>query len=74
MSDKRAAYYAMTGAEFSREVGDDVDKWTDAGIENATRHGMTIEREWLRSLLADAMDAARKFSRPVVPVDEDDNP
>jgi hypothetical protein len=61
-------YECMTGAEFMRLVGDDVDKWTDAGIEAAARHGYTVEREWLRSLLADAMDAARRFNRPVVPV------
>lgn len=68
-------YDGLTGAEFMRLVGDDVDKWTDAGIEAAARHGFTVEREWLRDLLADAMDAARRFSRPVVPVaTEDDNP
>jgi len=77
MSDKgkyAVIYEGMTGAEFQQHVGDDVDKWTDAGIEAAARHGMTIEREWFRDFLADAMDAARRFSRPVVPVTEDDNP
>ena len=62
-----ATYDGMSGAEFMRHVGDDLERWTDAGMEAAKRHGMTVEREWLRSLLADAMDAARRFSRPAVP-------
>jgi len=64
---KNVTYDGMSGAEFTRAVGADVDRWTDAGMEAAKRHGMTVEREWLRSLLDDAMDAARRFGRPVLP-------
>lgn len=71
---KNVTYDGMSGAEFTRAVGADVDRWTDAGMEAAKRHGMTVEREWLRSLLDDAMDAARRLSRPVVPFPEDDVP
>jgi hypothetical protein len=70
----KAAYDGMTGAEFMRAVGDDVDKWTEAAMEGAARYGMTVDRDWLHDLLADAMDAARRFSRPVVPVNEDTAP
>ena len=71
---KPATYeVSMTGAEFMRAVGDDVDKWTDAAMEGAARHGMTVvDRDWLHDLLDDAMDAARRLSRPVVPATEDD--
>jgi hypothetical protein len=67
MTDKPATYDGLTGAEFQRAVGADVDKWTDAAMESAKRNGVTVEREWLRALLSDAMDAARHLSRPVVP-------
>jgi hypothetical protein len=48
-----------------------VDKWADAAMVAAEDLGFKIEREWLRSLLADAMAAAREGSireviRPVV--------
>ena len=71
---KPATYEGMTGAEFMRAVGDDVDKWTDAAMEGAARHGYVVDRDWLHDLLADAMDAARRLSRPVVPATEDDAP
>jgi 2-oxoglutarate dehydrogenase complex dehydrogenase (E1) component-like enzyme len=70
----KATYAGLTGAEFMRIVGADLDKWLDAAMESAAANGITVEREWLRSLLADAMDAARRLSKPVVPVTEDDNP
>jgi len=50
----------LSGAAFMRAVGTDVDKWTDAAMAAAEDLGFTVEREWLRSLLADAMDAASK--------------
>lgn len=50
----------LSGAAFMRAVGTDVDKWTDAAMAAAEDLGFTVEREWLRSLLADAMEAARK--------------
>lgn len=53
MSDK-------SGREFVREVGADLDKWTDKMAESAKAQGHPVEREWLRSWLNDAMDAARK--------------
>jgi hypothetical protein len=61
----------LSGAQFQREVGTDVDKWADAAMVAAEDLGFKIEREWLRSLLADAMAAAREGSireviRPVV--------
>jgi len=52
----------LSGAAFMRAVGTDVDKWTDAAMAAAEDLGFTVEREWLRSLLADAMDAASKNS------------
>jgi len=52
----------LSGAEFQREVGTDVDKWADAAMIAAEDLGFTVEREWLRSLLADAMEAASKNS------------
>jgi 2-oxoglutarate dehydrogenase complex dehydrogenase (E1) component-like enzyme len=70
----KATYAGLSGAEFMRIVGADLDKWLDAAMESAEAKGMKIEREWLRSLLDDAMDAARRLSRPVLPVTEDDNP
>jgi hypothetical protein len=50
----------LSGAEFQRQVGADVDKWTDAAMAAAEDLGYTVEREWLRSLLADAMEVARQ--------------
>jgi hypothetical protein len=52
----------MSGAEFQRSVRDDPDKWADAAMVAAEDMGYKIEREWLRSLLADAMAAAREGS------------
>jgi hypothetical protein len=43
-------------------VRDDPDKWADAAMVAAEDMGYKIEREWLRSLLADAMAAAREGS------------
>lgn len=58
---------SKTGREFIREAGDDLDKWTDAMAESAAREGHTLEREWLRAWLGDAMDAARKAKPPPIP-------
>ena len=55
-------YATMTGAEFQRAVRDDPDKWADAAMAAAEDLGYKIERDWIRSLLADAMDAARRTS------------
>ena len=52
----------LSGAAFMRAVGTDVDRWADAAMAAAEDLGFTVEREWLRSLLADAMDAASKNS------------
>jgi hypothetical protein len=52
----------LSGAEFQRSVRDDPDKWADAAMVAAEDMGYKIEREWLRSLLADAMAAAREGS------------
>jgi hypothetical protein len=52
----------LSGAQFQREVGTDPDKWADAAMVAAEDMGYKIEREWLRSLLADAMAAAREGS------------
>jgi hypothetical protein len=52
----------LSGAQFQREVGADVDKWADAAMVAAEDLGFKIERDWLRSLLADAMAAAREGS------------
>jgi hypothetical protein len=52
----------LSGAEFQRSVRDDPDKWADAAMVAAEDMGYKIEREWLRSLLADAMAAARQTS------------
>jgi hypothetical protein len=54
---------SMTGREFLRSVGDDVDKWTDAGIAALQANGVTLDRAWLRSFLDDAMTAAREHER-----------
>ena len=55
-------FLEMSGADFQREVGDDVDKWADAAMISAEDAGYKIDRDWLRSLLDDAMEAARKGS------------
>lgn len=49
-----------SGREFVREVGADLDKWTDEMLVSAANHGHPVEREWLRSWLCDAMQAAQK--------------
>jgi hypothetical protein len=51
-------YRTLSGAEFQRMVGTDPDKWADAAIEDAHQRGFTVKRDWLRAVLADAMDAA----------------
>ncbi len=55
-------YRTLSGAEFQRTVRDDLDKWADAAMIAAEDLGYKINRDWIRSLLADAMDAARKGS------------
>jgi hypothetical protein len=70
----------MSGAEFQRNVHDDVDSWADRMVEDGLRQGMVLHRqggtafcdrdaarEWLRGWIQDAMDAARKAKpKPVV--------
>jgi hypothetical protein len=57
----------MSGAEFQRNVHDEVDSWTIQMMASAERLGFKVEYEWLRSWLGDAMDAARKGTpKPVV--------
>jgi len=55
-------YRTLSGAAFQRAVRDDPDKWADAAMIAAEDLGYKIERDWIRSLLADAMEAARKNS------------
>jgi hypothetical protein len=55
-------YRTLSGAEFQRTVRDDPDKWADAAMIAAEDLGYKIDHDWLRSLLADAMEAARKGS------------
>jgi len=55
-------YRTLSGAAFQRAVRDDPDKWADAAMIAAEDLGYKIERDWIRSLLADAMEAARKGS------------
>jgi len=55
-------YRTLSGAAFQREVGADPDKWADAAMIAAEDLGYKVDRDWLRDLLADAMDAARKGS------------
>ena len=55
-------YRSLSGAAFQRTVRDDPDKWADAAMIAAEDLGYKIERDWIRSLLADAMEAARKGS------------
>ncbi len=59
-------YNAMSGAEFQREAGDDVDKWADAMEQSAAREGHAVSRDWLLAWLTDAMDAARKAKPPPI--------
>jgi len=66
---------SMTGREFVREVGADLDKWTDAMAESAKACGYVVEHEWLRAWLSDAMEAARKAAPPpLFPKEEHDGP
>ena len=60
--DAMTDYRSLSGAEFQREVGDDPDKWADAAMAAAQDLGFKIERDWIRSLLADAMEVARQSS------------
>ena len=55
-------YRSLSGAEFQREVGDDPARWADAAMIAAEDLGYKIDRDWIRSLLANAMEAARKGS------------
>jgi hypothetical protein len=55
-------YRTLSGVAFQRAVRDDPDKWADAAMIAAEDLGYKIDRDWLRSLLADAMEAARKGS------------
>jgi hypothetical protein len=50
----------ISGAEFQRNVRDNVDSWADQMMASAERNGFKVERDWLREWLADAMEAARK--------------
>jgi hypothetical protein len=62
----------MSGAEFQRNVRDDVDSWADQMLASAERNGYRVERDWLREWLADAMEAARKAKPPAINPDEAD--
>jgi hypothetical protein len=55
-------YRTLSGAAFQRTVGADPDKWADAAMIAAEDLGYKIDRDWLRDLLADAMETARKHS------------
>jgi hypothetical protein len=55
-------YRTLSGAAFQRTVGTDPDRWADAAMIAAEDLGYKIDRDWIRSLLADAMEAARKGS------------
>jgi hypothetical protein len=55
-------YRTLSGAAFQRAVRDDPDKWADAAMLAAEDLGYKVDRVWIRSLLADAMEAARKGS------------
>ena len=55
-------YRSLSGAAFQREVGDDPARWADAATIAAEDLGYRLDRDWLRDLLADAMEAARKGS------------
>jgi hypothetical protein len=55
-------YRSLSGAAFQREVGTDPDKWADAAMIAAEDLGYKVDRDWLRDLLADAMETASKHS------------
>ena len=55
-------YRSLSGAEFQRTVRDDPDKWADAAMIWVEKLGYKVDRDWLRDLLADAMETARKGS------------
>jgi hypothetical protein len=55
-------YRTLSGAAFQREVGTDPDKWAGAAMIAAEDLGYKVDRDWLRDLLADAMEAASKHS------------
>ena len=55
-------YRTLSGSEFMRLVGTDPDKWADAAMIAAEDLGYKIDRDWLRDLLADAMETASKHS------------
>jgi hypothetical protein len=63
---KETPEHPMSGAEFQRAVGAELDSWTDQMLASASREGHKLEREWLRSWLSDVMDAARKQVPTVV--------
>jgi hypothetical protein len=44
------------------EMSGDPDKWADAAMVVAEDMGFKLDRDWIRSLLADAMAAAREGS------------
>ena len=56
---------SLTGRQFQREVGADLDKWTDAMAESASEQGHPVEREWLKGWLEDLMEAARLAAPPL---------
>lgn len=64
--------HSMTGREFVREAGADIDKWTDAMLESAKANGYSVEAEWLRAWLSDYADAALKAKPP--PIIEEEQP
>ena len=55
-------YRTLSGAAFQREVGADPDKWADAAMIWVEKLGYKVDRDWLRDLLADAMETASKNS------------
>ena len=55
-------YRSLSGAAFQRTVRDDPDKWADAAMIAAEDLGYKVDRDWLRDLLADAMETASKHS------------
>ena len=46
-------YRTLSGADFQREVGDDVDKWADAAMISAEDAGYKVDRESGCALLLD---------------------
>ena len=55
-------YRTLSGAAFQREVGTDPDKWADAAMIWVEKLSYKVDRDWLRDLLADAMETASKNS------------